>query len=71
VARLRQPSYALYGGHIDWTSADDRFTVSAWARNLGNKLYFTSRIDLLSGFGFDYNHIGTPRMYGVTAGVKF
>ncbi|WP_421846607.1 TonB-dependent receptor [Novosphingobium sp.] len=71
VPRLRQPSYALYGGHIDWTSADDRFSVSAWARNLGNKLYFTSRIDLLSGFGFDYNHIGNPRMYGVTAGVKF
>lgn len=71
VPRLRQQSYALFGGHVDWNSADGRYSLSAWARNLGNKFYFTSRIDLLSGFGFDYNHIGNPRMYGVTAGVKF
>ena len=70
VPRLRQESYALFGGHIDWNSTDGRYSLSAWARNLGNKFYFTSRIDL-TGFGLDYNHIGNPRMYGVTAGVKF
>jgi iron complex outermembrane receptor protein len=70
IPRLRQQSYALFGGHIDWNSSDGRYSVSAWARNLGNKFYFTSRIDL-TGFGLDYNHIGNPRMYGVTAGVKF
>ena len=70
IPRLRQEGYALFGGHIDWNSADGRYSLSAWARNLGNKFYFTSRIDL-TGFGLDYNHIGNPRMYGVTAGVKF
>ena len=70
VPRLRQESYALFGGHVDWNSSDGRYSLSAWARNLGNKFYFTSRIDL-TGFGLDYNHIGNPRMYGVTAGVKF
>nr|WP_298170665.1 TonB-dependent receptor [Novosphingobium sp.] len=70
IPRLRQESYALFGGHIDWNSNDGRYSLSAWARNLGNKFYFTSRIDL-TGFGLDYNHIGNPRMYGVTAGVKF
>jgi iron complex outermembrane recepter protein len=70
VPRLRQQAYALFGGHIDWNSNDGRYSLSAWARNLGNKFYFTSRIDL-TGFGLDYNHIGNPRMYGVTAGVKF
>ena len=70
VPRLRQQSYALFGGHIDWNSTDGRYSLSAWARNLGNKFYFTSRIDL-TGFGLDYNHVGNPRMYGVTAGAKF
>ncbi|MBX9883609.1 MAG: TonB-dependent receptor [Novosphingobium sp.] len=70
IPRLRQTSYALVGGHLDWNSNDGRYSLSAWARNLGNKFYFTSRIDL-TGFGLDYNHIGNPRMYGVTAGVKF
>ncbi len=70
IPRLRQTSYALFGGHLDWNSSDGRYSLSAWARNLGNKFYFTSRIDL-TGFGLDYNHIGNPRMYGVTAGVKF
>jgi iron complex outermembrane receptor protein len=70
IPRLRQQSYALFGGHLDWNSTDGRYSLSAWARNLGNKFYFTSRIDL-TGFGLDYNHVGNPRMYGVTAGVKF
>ncbi|WP_298198358.1 TonB-dependent receptor [Novosphingobium sp.] len=71
IPRLRQPAYALLGGHVDWESANGRYTVSAWARNLTNRFYFTSRVDLLAGFGFDYNHIGNPRTYGVTVGAKF
>lgn len=71
VPRLRQSSYALVGGHIDWESADGRFNASVWGKNLTDKFYFTSRVDLLAGFGFDYNHIGNPRTYGVTVGAKF
>ncbi len=71
VPRLRQTSYAIVGGHIDWESADGRYNASLWGKNLTDKFYFTSRVDLLAGFGFDYNHIGNPRTYGVTVGVKF
>lgn len=71
VPRLRQTPYAIVGGHIDWESADGRFSASVWGKNLSNKFYFTSRVDLLAGFGFDYNHIGNPRTYGVTLGAKF
>ncbi|ODU18787.1 MAG: TonB-dependent receptor [Sphingomonas sp. SCN 67-18] len=71
IPRLKQGSYALLSGHIDWESADGRWSASVWGKNLANKFYFTSRVDLLSGFGFDYNHIGTPRTYGVTVGAKF
>ncbi len=71
TARLKQKSYALLSAHIDWESADGRFNASIWGKNLANKFYFTSRVDLLAGFGFDYNHVGSPRTYGVTVGTKF
>ena len=71
ISRLRQKSYALLSGNIGWESADGRFNASIWGKNLANKFYFTSRVDLLAGFGFDYNHIGGPRTYGVTLGVKY
>ncbi|WP_321175142.1 TonB-dependent receptor [Qipengyuania flava] len=71
VPRLQQGGYALVNGRIDWESADGRFNASIWGKNLANKFYFSSSVDLLSGFGFDYNHIGGPRTYGVTLGVAF
>ena len=69
--RLRQSGYALLSGHIDWSSANERINVSIWGKNLANKFYFTSRVDLLAGFGFDYNHASAPRTYGITVGTKF
>lgn len=71
VPRLQQGSYAILGAHIDYETADGRWNASIWGKNLGNKFYFTSRVDLLAGFGFDYNHISAPRTYGVTVGHKF
>nr|WP_310522504.1 TonB-dependent receptor [Polymorphobacter sp.] len=71
IPRLEQGSYALLGGHIDWQSGDGRWNASVWAKNLTNKFYFTSRVDLLAGFGFDYNHVAAPRTFGVTIGTKF
>jgi iron complex outermembrane recepter protein len=71
IPRLKQSGYALLSGHIDWESSNGRWNASVWGKNLTNELYFTSRVDLLAGFGFDYNHIGSPRTYGVSVGVKF
>jgi len=71
IPRLQQDGYALVGGHIDYETADGRWNASIWAKNLANKQYFTSRVDLLAGWGFDYNHVGTPRTYGITVGMKF
>ena len=71
IPRLEQGSYALLGGHIDWQSANGRWNASVWAKNLTNEFYFTSRVDLLAGFGFDYNHVAAPRTFGITAGTKF
>ncbi|MGD9471703.1 MAG: TonB-dependent receptor [Novosphingobium sp.] len=69
--RLKQKAYALLSGHIDWESSDGKYFASIWGKNLTNKFYFTSRVDLLGAFGYDYNHIGTPRTYGGTVGIKF
>jgi len=71
VPRLQQGGYALLGGHIDFETSDGRWNASIWAKNLTNKFYFSSRIDLSAGFGFDYNHIGAPRTYGISVGTKF
>jgi|CXWL01.1.fsa_nt_gi iron complex outermembrane receptor protein len=71
IPRLKQSSYALLSGHIDWESGNGRWNASIWGKNLTNRFYFTSRVDLLAGFGFDYNHISAPRTYGITVGVKY
>ena len=71
VPRLRQEGYALFSGHIDWESEDGRWNASLWGKNLTNKQYLTSRVDLLAGFGFDYNHVGAPRTYGISVGTEF
>lgn len=71
VPRLNQKGYALVNGHIDFESADGMWTASVWGKNLNNMKYFTSRIDLLGLYGFDYNHIGAPRTYGISIGRKF
>lgn len=68
IARLHQRGYALLGANANLVIGD--WTVAVWGKNLGDKTYFTSRIDL-SGFGFDYNHVGTPRSFGVTVRRKF
>ena len=68
---LKQKAYALFDGHLDYESADGRISASAWVKNAGQQFYFTSRVDLLAGFGYIYNHIGTPRTFGASIGYKF
>ena len=67
---LQQKGYALLDAHLDYESADGHVTASAWVKNAAQQFYFTSRVDLLAGFGFIYNHIGNPRTYGITLGYK-
>jgi iron complex outermembrane receptor protein len=68
---LNQKAYMLVDAHLDYETADGRITASAWVKNAANQFYFTSRIDLLAGYGYIYNHIGAPRTFGGTLGYKF
>jgi len=65
-----QPGYALLNARLAVRSADERWSVALWGTNLADKFYFTNKIDLPS-FGFDYTHIGAPRMYGATLEYRF
>jgi iron complex outermembrane receptor protein len=44
--------------------------VGVWGRNIADRFYLTNAVDV-QGFGFDYRHVGTPRMYGVDAQYHF
>ena len=65
---LREGGYVVLNGSLRWDHGPWR--VSIWGKNLGDRRYFTSRIDL-SGFGFDYGHIGTPRTFGASVSREF
>ncbi|MGA0601261.1 TonB-dependent receptor [Caulobacter sp. KR2-114] len=65
-----QSSYALFGGRVAYIPANKPIELAVWAKNIGNKYYYTSRIDV-SGVGFNYQHLGEPRTFGVTATYRY
>jgi iron complex outermembrane receptor protein len=67
---LDQKSYTIVNGSISFQSDHDRWKLSAWAKNVFNKLYYTARLDV-SNFGFVANHLGAPRTYGVSVDHTF
>ena len=67
---ISQRRYATVDAHLAARTASDRYGLSVWVKNMFNKYYVTSAIDL-KGFGYDYFHLGEPRMYGVTLDGKF
>jgi iron complex outermembrane recepter protein len=81
--QMIQPGYALINAHIAITGPDDRWTLAAFGSNLGNKGYcseqFYQSLDrelgmrngLFPGSTGVRCAIGTPRTYGVSAGVRF
>ncbi|KQZ76618.1 TonB-dependent receptor [Sphingopyxis sp. Root214] len=70
MSHLRQKPYTLVNGSISFESADDKWKLSIWGKNIFDKFYYTSRLDV-SNFGFITNHIGAPRTYGVSLDYKF
>ncbi len=71
LARLAQSPYALFNGRLAVDLRGGKLELALWARNLTNKFYVTSAIDILQGFGVDYFHVGAPRTFGGDARVKF
>ena len=63
---ISQGGYSLLNGRLSLASGDDKWDVGIWGRNIADKFYLTNAVDV-QGFGFDYRHVGTPRMFGVDA----
>ena len=66
---ISQGGYALLNGRLSLIGVD-KWEVGLWGRNIANRFYLTNAVDV-QGFGFDYRHIGTPRMYGFDAQYHF
>lgn len=60
---LSEDSYWLWNGRVAWSSADERWEIAAFGRNLGDEEYLSYAFDL-SFFGFHEQMLGTPRMFG-------
>lgn len=72
TARTAQDGYWLTNGRLSFTSADDRYSVGLWGRNLANKEYIVYSLPLAEyGFGLDYTVRGTPRTYGADFTFRF
>jgi len=70
---LRQKSYSLFDGRIEWLRAMDKdVTVSAWIKNIADKEYYLFGESQYAGaFGFDSGYIGEPRTFGLNVKVSF
>jgi iron complex outermembrane receptor protein len=62
--------YELVNASIGWERADELFGITLSCRNCLNKEYFHSLLDF-SGLGFAPAYPGEPRMYMISADVRF
>lgn len=67
--RTRQDRYSLVNASAILSFADDRYTVTAWGKNLGNTAY-ASQLFIQVPFA-DVVAMAEGRTYGVTLGAKF
>ena len=67
---LSEDSYWIWNGRISWASADDKWEVAAWGRNLGDEEYLVYAFDL-SFLGFNEEMLGIPRTIGAEATYRF
>lgn len=61
--RLKEPSRTLVNGAVSWRSADDRWGLRLWGKNLTNEYYFAWVATNTTGDG---GSPSPPRTYGVT-----
>ncbi|MBS0395169.1 MAG: TonB-dependent receptor [Proteobacteria bacterium] len=68
--RIAQDAYAILNARIAYRAGGDKWEVGLWGRNLANKYYLTNAVDL-QALGYDYEHRGLPRMFGLDASYHF
>jgi iron complex outermembrane receptor protein len=63
--RLAQPSYDLLDASVAYDTAEGRWRVTAWGKNLADEEYYKNVIPLSSSL-VGVATMGVPRTYGVT-----
>ncbi|MGC3980599.1 MAG: TonB-dependent receptor [Steroidobacteraceae bacterium] len=69
-ARGVQPAYDLYNGYLNWQSADSKFNISSYVKNITNEAIL---LNYNAGRGVAYNFVSldAPRTYGVNFSANF
>jgi iron complex outermembrane receptor protein len=71
VDRLQEEGYWVHNARLQFDASDDKWSVALWVKNLADEEYRSSAIDLQASFGYDYSHIGAPRMVGAEVTFRF
>lgn len=67
----KQDAYHLLNARLSWYSADESYSISAWAKNLEDIEYDYYAIDLQASFGYTYFLSGPPRTWGLEGTYRF
>jgi iron complex outermembrane receptor protein len=65
-----ESAYAVWNASVSYSSPGDRFTLTAWCRNVGDEAYRIYNLDL-GLLGFVQQVYGPPRQFGLTAAIKW
>jgi iron complex outermembrane receptor protein len=63
------PAFHMTDMQVEYDTADGKWSLSAWAKNLENHLWIQGAGQ--SGIDYVYDFIGAPRTWGVTLNAKF
>jgi iron complex outermembrane receptor protein len=67
-----QSGYPLFNAAIPWHTADGKWDVSLWGRNLADRHYFVGTIgNGVINYGGAVSYHGQPRSYGITTSYSF
>lgn len=66
--RLRENSYEVLNSQISWRSANDRWRVTVWAKNLTGAHY---REQVATSTLADYGRFAAPPQFGITVGTSY
>ena len=69
VPRARIQSMQYLNGNIDWKPASGAFTIGVWGRNILDKRYINSVLDLPGTLGL--TQYAPPREYGLSFSYNF
>lgn len=70
-ASSRIGDYLLGNASVGWQSADERWSASAFVRNIGDERYDVVGFDLSTAGGYSERSYGMPRWWGASVRYRF